>query len=134
MLVHEEERDGHPVNLHRVIEVVPLLPKGALVQVEKRVPEPLLVGGHALEQGSFDALGGKEADQRGGVDRNVVRHDAGAQTERLEQLALHLFQHAVHVELAGQVALGIGFRVVRQADFPRGWSDVLPMLVVPLPV
>ena len=98
---------------------------------EELGPESLLVRGHALEQYSFGALGGEEAYQRGGVDRNVVRHDAGAQTERLEQLALHFLQHAVHVEGAGQVALRISFRVVRQADGPRGWCDVLSMLFEP---
>ena len=112
MLVHKEAR-RQPRRSQRVIKVVPSA-EDALIQVEERVPEPFLVISHALEQRTFGALVGEEADQRGGVDRDVVGHDAGAQAERLEQLAIHLFQHAIHVKGVGQVALGIGFRAVRQ--------------------
>ena len=60
VLVHEQERYGHPIGLQRVIKIIPLLPKDTFVEVEQSIPEPLLIIRHALQQRTFGALIGEE--------------------------------------------------------------------------
>ncbi len=69
VLVHEQERYGHPIVLQHVIEVVPLLPKDTFVEVEQSITEQLLIIGHVIQQRTFSALIGEEVHELCRVDR-----------------------------------------------------------------
>ena len=57
VLVHEQERYGHPIGLQRVIKIIPLLPKDTFVEVEQSIPEPLLIFFYSLQQRTFALIG-----------------------------------------------------------------------------